>query len=480
MTANVAGMIRRSAAALVLLTLAATSGADAGSPGDGAYRGSVECAGVGAAPGFKQTIAVIVRDGRFALRRGIPDEDGAETLEGHVDSDGGVRVEGSYRAEAVKPVLYEGRLEASRIRAEGMRGPRRCKMALDAAPSAGIDPPYTRLPEIESRREAVGARIAGSFACGEPPVPPRDLTVDSFYRRDDPSFSIVDPEALAARNRAAAPLSAMAGGIARMGDRYLAAIPRNPAVAICMAGWLERWASEGAMLGRVTQQGGYERKWTLTTLALNYALLTDAPEIDADARGRIEGWLRDLAWATVPDYARRPFVEQNNHLNWAALAVLAAAVATDDVALFDWGIAAARGALEAVSADGSLPRELARRSKALHYHRFALEPLVLVDALAAANGIELSEKSGDALDRLVAFTRDGFEDPEPVAKRAGAAQEGFGQDVVTPGSYAWAEIFLSRREDEKLAAALERVRGRGLSTTWLGGNLTLRFGPAKR
>ncbi len=471
-------MIRRSAAFLIL-TLAA-AGANASSPGDGAYRGGVECAGIGTAPGFKQTIAVVVRDGRFALRRGIPDEDGSETLEGYVDNDGGVRVEGSYRAEAEKPVLYEGRIEASRIRAEGMRGPRKCRMTLDAAPSAGIDPPYVRLPEIASRREAVGARIAGNFACGEPPAPPRDLTVESFYRRDDPSFSIIDPEALAARNRAAAPLSAMAGGIARMGDRYLAASPRSPAVAACMAAWLERWAGEGAMLGRVSQQGGYERKWTLATLALNYALLADAPEIDGDSRARIEGWLRDLAWATVPDYSRRPFVEQNNHLNWASLAVLAAAVATDDAALFDWGIAAARGALEAVSADGSLPREIARRSKALHYHRFALEPLVLVDALAAANGIELSEKSGDALDRLAAFTRDGFEDPEPVAKRAGAAQEGFGQDVVTPGSYAWAEIYLARREDEKLAAALDRVRGRGLSTTWLGGNLTLRFGPAKR
>jgi poly(beta-D-mannuronate) lyase len=472
-------MIRRSAAFVVLMSLAG-AGAQAASPGDGAYRGTVECAGIGASPGFRQSVAVVVRDGRFALQRGIPDEDGSETLVGSVAADGGVRVEGSYRAETVKNVLYEGRIEDGRLRAEGMRGPRRCKVALDGAPSAGIEPPYKRLPEIEARRAAVGARIAGTFACAEPPVPVRDVTVESFYRRDDPSFSIVDPEALAARNRATAPLAALASGIARMGDRYLGASPRNPAVAACMAGWLDRWAGEGAMLGRVTMQGIYERKWTLATLALNYALLADAPEIDAATRERIEGWLRDLAWATVPDYARKPFADQNNHLNWAALAVLAAAVATDDAALFDWGIAATRGALAVVAADGSLPRELARRSKALHYHRFALEPLVLADALAAANGIELSEQSGDALARLAAFTRDGFENPESVAKRAGVAQEGVGSELVSPSSYAWAEIYLARHEDEKLAAAVDRVRGRALASTWLGGNLTLRFGPVKR
>jgi poly(beta-D-mannuronate) lyase len=472
-------MIRRSAAFVVLMSFAAT-GAQAASPGDGAYRGVVECAGIGSGPGFQQNIAVIVRDGRFTLQRGIPDEDGSESLVGSVEADGRVRIEGSYRAETVKPVLYEGRFEESRLRAEGMRGPRKCKVALDGAPAAGIDPPYTRLPVIDSRRAAVGGRVAGTFVCAEPPAPLRDVTVETFYRRDDPSFSIVDPEALAARNRAAAPLAALAGGIARMGDRYLGASPRNPAVAACMAGWLDRWAGEGAMLGRVTMQGTYERKWTLATLSLNYALLADAPEIDVDTRARIEGWLRDLAWATVPEYARKPFAEQNNHLSWAALAVLAAAIATDDAALFDWGIAATRGALSAVAADGSLPRELARRSKALHYHRFALEPLVLADALAAANGIELSEQSGDALARLAAFTRDGLEDPEPIAKRAGVAQEGVGSELVSPSAYAWAEIYLARHEDEKLAAAVDRVRGRALASTWLGGNLTLRFGPAKR
>lgn len=468
-------MIRATLPLLAAL-MAGLPAAAAPQAGDGAYRGTVDCGPVGASPAFRQTLAVIVRDGRFALQRGKPGEEGSETLEGTVDAQGAAVVTGHYRAETEKTIRYEGRVEANRIVAGGTRGPRECRMTLEGPPSAGVEPPFRSVPDATGRRDAVGARIAGTFACAEPPPPPRDLIVESFYRRDDPSFSIVDPEAYAARGRQTAPLAAFAAGLARMGDRYIAASPRSAEPARCIAGWLQHWAENGAMLGRVTQQGTYERKWTLATAALNYALVADAEEIEAGTRARIEGWIRDLAWEMVADYARKPFAEQNNHLNWASLAALAAAVATGDRPLFDWAIAAARGALASVAPDGSLPRELARRQRALHYHRFALEPLVLVDAIAAANGIDLSTENRGALARLAAYVRQGYDNPDTVAKVAGVAQESAADGSVSPGNYAWAEIYVSRRDDEALAAILERVRGRGLSSTWLGGNLTLRFG----
>lgn len=464
---------------IALVALAAPAAA-APQAGDGAYRGTVDCGPIGASPAFRQTLAVIVREGHFALQRGKPGEDGSESLNGEIDPQGALVVTGSYRADIEKAIRYEGRVAESRILASGKRGPRECRMTLEGPPPAGIEPPYKIAPDAAERRATVGARIAGAYACGEPPAAPRDLIVESFYRRDDPSFSIVDPEAYAARGRQTAPLAAFAAGIARMGDRYIAASPRDSAPARCMADWLKRWADEGAMLGRVTQQGTYERKWTLATVALNYALIADAEEIGADTRARIEGWIEDLAWETVADYARKPFAEQNNHLNWASLAALAAAVATGDKALFDWSISAARGALDSVAADGSLPRELARRQRALHYHRFALEPLTLIDAIAAANGIDLSGENGGALARLAAYVRTGYDNPDAVAKVAGVAQEGASEGNVAPGNYAWAEIYAARHEDEALSAILERVRGKGLGSTWLGGNLTLRFGPAKR
>ncbi len=473
-------MVARHLAALLLAGIALpvfAENAGAEIPGDGAYGGTIACEKIGLSPGFSQSVAIVVRDGRFERLRGTQGEIGYEELKGEIAADGTLRIAGRYIAEEEKPILFEGRVEGTALRASGMRGPRRCEVKLAGpAPSGAEPPPYKTLPDPEARREAVGRTVPGAFNCPEPPPPLRDVLVDPFYERGDASFSTVDAQAYAARTRAVEPLTAYAGGIVRLGDRYLQAKPRAPAVAACLATWLEQWASAGAMLGRVTMQGQYERKWTLATLALNYALLADAPETGEQTRATIEAWLRDLAWATVPEYARKPFAEQNNHLYWAALAALATATVTGDRPLFDWAIAAARGGLAQIGADGALDRELARKTKALHYHRFSVEPLVLVAEIAAANGIDLAGENDGALQRLVGYTLAGFEDPERVAKRAGARQEFVGSDRVTPSMFAWGEVWLASHPDDQLAATLEKLRGtNGLSSTWLGGNTTLRF-----
>jgi len=471
-------MVRASVIALVLAGLAGP--ALAASDADGVYGGAITCSKIGLSPGFSQSLGVIVRDGRFARVRGTPGEIGYEELKGEIDADGTVRIAGLYIAEEEKQIQFEGRVEGPALRAAGMRGPRKCEVKLDAPALSGASLPYRVPPEPEARRAAVGRNVPGTFSCPEPPTPVRDVIVEPFYERGDTTHSAVNAQAYAARTRAVEPLSALASGIARLGDRYLQTPSRSPVVAACIAAWLEQWASADAMLGQVTMQGQYERKWTLATLALNYALLSDAPEIPDAQRAKIEAWLRELAWATLPEYTRKPFAEQNNHLYWAALAVMATAAVTGDRPLFDWAIAATRAGLRQIGSDGALERELARKSKALHYHRFSAEPLVLVVAIAQANGIELAATNSGGLARLVAFTLAGFEDPEPVARRVGAKQEFVGSDRVTPSMYAWAEIYLAGNPDEALAATLEKLRGTGgLSQTWLGGNLTLRFAVPK-
>ena len=447
---------------------------------NGVYGGAIACEKIGLSPGFSQSVAFVVRDGRFGRVRGTAGEIGYEELKGEIDADGAVRITGLYIADEEKQILFEGRVEGPALRASGMRGPRKCEVKLDGPALSGAPLPYRLPPDPEERRAAVGRNVPGSFACAEPPTPIRDVIVEPFYERGDTTHSVVNAQAYAARARAVEPLSALATGIARMGDRYLQTSSRNPVVAACIASWLETWASADAMLGQATMQGQYERKWTLATLALNYALLSDAPEIPDAQRATIERWLRELGWATVPEYARKPFGEQNNHLYWAALATMAAAAVTGDQPLFDWAIAATRAGLRQIGPDGALERELARKSKALHYHRFSVEPLVLAVAIAQANGVALAATNSNGLSRLVTFTLAGLEDPEPIARRVGAKQEFVGADRVSPSMYAWAEIYLAANPDEALAATLEKLRGTGgLSQTWLGGNLTLRFAAPK-
>jgi poly(beta-D-mannuronate) lyase len=448
---------------------------------DGTYSGRVICEAAGASPAFSYTLSFALRGGKIVYTRGTPGRDNYEEMAGTLAPDGRLRIEGAYIADTRKPLSYAGRIDGVKLRAEGMRGPRRCALDLERPPESGARAPFRLPPEPQARRALVGQPAASPFVCPQSPAPPRDVVVEQFYRTDDPTGSIVDPAAYAARQRAVAPLSAMDSGVGRLADRYLGVSPREPAVAVCLAAWLDSWASAGAMLGRVTTQGGFERKWTLAALALSYGALADAPEIPAAQRARIEAWLAELAWAMIPYYARRPFIEQNNHVNWAALAALAAGAASGDRALFDWGIAAARGALAMVAQDGSLAAELARKSKALHYHKFSIEPLALADAIAAANGVDLASENGGALARLASFVLAGLDAPQTVAARAGAAQEFIGADKIGPAMFAWAEIYNARHPDPALEARLAALRPQsGFAINWLGGNLTLRWRPAAR
>lgn len=450
----------------------------AAAPFDGLYSGSIACEASGASPGFTQAAVFIVRDGRFVSEKGVAGQRNYERMAVVVAADGALTIEGRYIAEVEKPILFQGRVEDGRMRAEGPRGPRRCVLDAALPPASGAASPYRAVPDVAARRALVGKAGDATFACPEPPAPVRDVRVEPFYQKGDPTHSIVDPEAYEARRKAAAPFDQLAGGIARLGDRYLKASPRDPKLAACLFGWMETWAKAGAMLGEATHQGAYERKWTLTTLSLNYALLADAPEIAPERRRVVEAWLDDIAWATIPYYAAKPFAEQNNHLNWAALAALSTGVAVRDRGLVDWAIAALKGVVGSnIDADGSLPHELKRASKAMHYHRFSLEPLAMAAEITAANGIDLYAVGDGALHRLVTYTAAAMRDPDIVARRLGVTQSSVGADAVKPAMWAWAEPYVARFPEADVAVTLKQLRGKGLSTTWLGGDMTLRFGP---
>ncbi len=447
----------------------------AGDTLDGVYRGVLACSATRDSPAFEWAIAFVVRNGRLTSERGLAGANGWERLTGVISDNGTVVVEGRYVAGIEKPIHYTGHIDAGRLRGEGQRGPRRCSLNAEATPKSGVRPPYRGISYPESRRFPSDATRTSSFACRQPIAPIRDLTMAPFYRRDDPTHSIVDADALSAHARAVAPLRVYLDGIAKMGDRWLAGEPHPAPVAACMAEWLDIWASAHAMLGAVSRQGSSERKWALATLALNYVLLARVPGIDADRRRRIEEWLGDLAWAMVPDDARKPFADQNNHLNWAALSALSVAVAIQDDVLFDWAVDAARGAIANIADDGSLPHELRRAARATNYHIFALRPLILTAEIAAANGLNLYAEREGALLRLVTFTQAAIADPNIVTRRVGVPQERpAGRPLAT--DIAWMVPYMARFDTAPVPAPMRATAGAILFDRWLGGDLKVRFG----
>jgi poly(beta-D-mannuronate) lyase len=251
--------------------------------------------------------------------------------------------------------------------------------------------------------------------------------------------------------------------------------PAQPAEAARTVEALAVWARARALLGTVNQQGEYEREWTLAGLALAYLRVRDAPGVEAGERISVERWLVKIAEAVQPNYGRANRLSSaNNHAYWAGLAVAAAGAAAQNRTLFDWGLGEARIGIAQVRADGFLPLELERKALALHYHLFALAPLVMTAELARANGIDLYKEGDGAIRRLAERTIAGLADPAPFATAAGAVQE-----VKRPlrgADLAWAEPYFARFHDRRLAPLLAAARP--LRDDRLGGDLTLAFGVA--
>jgi poly(beta-D-mannuronate) lyase len=345
-------------------------------------------------------------------------------------------------------------------------------LAVVTAFMAGVFAPGRALRgpvDVSARRAVIGRPLpAAPPAPVAPPI--RDLAGVSYYL--DASRSIADPARRKQNQAAFAPLRAYVARVIELSDGWMESRPADPAYAARAIDALAAWARSGALLGTVNQQGAYERVWTLAGLALAYLKVRDAPGVDPVARAAVEAWLVKVAEAAKPGDARPGRMsDANNHADWAALAVAAAGVAARDRALFDWGLARARIGIAQIRPDGFMPLELERRAMALHYHLFALTPLVVLAELAAANGVDLYAEDHGAIGRLANRVIDGLRDPGPFAAAAGVAQQ------VRPArgpDLAWAEPYYARFHDRRLAPLLAAARP--LRDDRLGGDLTAAFG----
>jgi len=295
------------------------------------------------------------------------------------------------------------------------------------------------------------ARVAPTGAVAAEPLPQLpaaiiDLEPDSYY--SDAAHSVTDPKRKAEHDAAVAPLRDYYRAISRLANRYVRA--REPAVAVAALDGLVAWDDAGALLGKLTQQGEYQRACALAALALGYLQIRDAPGLDPAKRARVTAWFVALAHGVIAtrsntDAKRDDFV--NNHRYWSGLAVGAAAVAANDRSLFAWALDA-YDKFVAEERDGVLPREARRGARALHYHLFALEALEPLAELAAANGVDLRARNA-ALARVVGHVLDQLAD-----------RRDDGQDVgETPASNetAWLAIEYAHSRDPRIPPLLAKL-----------------------
>lgn len=271
-----------------------------------------------------------------------------------------------------------------------------------------------------------------------------------------------------------------------------------------LVGQLDRWAREGglARLDARTATGRTNAYYAINRVLLPavvaWSLVRDSAEATADPEraARIERWLRRVArlrGELRPAGGAGEVTRRNNHRYLSASAGMAWGALAGDDASFREGPEAFDMALADMRADGSLPLETRRGSRALWYQRHAIASLVAIAEMAAVQGRDLyaRERDGRSLHTAIRFLLDAIADPELVdryADRTGDDSGTDGQDLsflVRRGHgrhyMAWAEVYVARfpgREESRRLLRLLREADpdfRPMLDDYSGGSMTCLF-----
>jgi poly(beta-D-mannuronate) lyase len=260
---------------------------------------------------------------------------------------------------------------------------------------------------------------ASAQSCDAPPPPVISIAANSYYA--DVHHSVIDPARKEENQRSIEPIESYLHQVARM------ASDQDLQSQNCAVTWLVAWANAGALLGSASsEQAYYERKWTLAGLSLGYARVR--MQASSDQKAAIDDWLRQLAHAVI-HHSEAHRGERNNHFYWEGLAVAAAGAVIQDPDAIEWGSRVFDYAMDQIEPDGSLPNEMKRAGRALHYHLYAAEPLAVLSSIL--------DRDSSKLDKLVALCIAGTRNPTLFEQRTGVTQEGMVQsDFVWLLAYA--------------------------------------------
>ncbi len=306
------------------------------------------------------------------------------------------------------------------------------------------------------------------WVCPAPLLLPRDIVAYDYY--SDSRKSIPDPQRLRAYDEAASPYDRVSRDAEQAADAYRTT--GSSAAAQCVLQILDAEAQQAAMTGNMaSNQSYYVQNWTLGALAVTYLKVRGSQAGTPAQRSRIAAWLTTVARSTQGYFNQRRAHHtkdgRNNHLYWAGFAVISAGIAANDRGLYDWAIGTYRDGVRQIAPDGTLPLEMARGRRALHYHLFAAAPLVTMAEFASANGQDLYSENNGALHRLVDRCVSGLDDNSWFAQ-----QSGFPQDAppsqITAADVAWLRPWAKRFPAPAITQLLARAHS--LSVLYLGGD----------
>lgn len=349
-------------------------------------------------------------------------------------------------------------------RAPGWRGLTRAALALLAgvllvepltvmAAAGTLRSPWDATPPQQATTPA---------SCPRAPDLSAGIAATSYYA--DAARSIADPRRKREYDIAVDPLREAASSVAGMADRYRDTGDRS--AAQCAMAWLAKFAADGVLTGAISSnQARYVQGWIMGAFAATALKIRTGTGSSRETM-RVGDWLARMADTQVAYYeARAGKIDgRNNHRYWAGFAMMAVGILSERQGLFDWGVASFRIGIDQITRDGTLPLEMQRGARALHYHLFAAAPLVAIAELAAANSMDLYSEENHALPRLVHRALGGVDDSAFFTEKTGQEQEPVGVDAAAVG---WAAPYAQRFHDRQVAAFVARAQSTAF--VYLGG-----------
>ena len=314
-----------------------------------------------------------------------------------------------------------------------------------------------------------------AFVCNPTPDPIVSLSYGSRYTADSADRSDLDEGSNAEVEEALGPVDDFIGDLAKAANRAQAGESDAALAADCVVDAVHAWADADALsdLGSMNAQISSPSRLGGIAMAY-YQSKPHATALDPANQEVIESWLQERMLATMAyfDEEAPPNASRNNLRAWAGLAAAAVARSTGNEEIAAWSADSVELVACQADADGALPLEMARGPRALHYQIHAVGPLVVAAALLAEDERDLFSSCDGALHRIVAFVPNAFEDPSLVNDKAGEEQTYFdGDDELRGFELAWADAYLSKFDDPRLAAFVEEYRP--LANSKLGGSQNL-------
>ncbi|MEZ5583507.1 MAG: alginate lyase family protein [Candidatus Competibacteraceae bacterium] len=268
----------------------------------------------------------------------------------------------------------------------------------------------------------------------------------------------------------------------------------NPEAVPLLRKQLHDWATAGALTETEPVHDAYfALKRVLLPTILAYA--TVRAELPDEENRIISAWLDDLVRRV--DRVFDGTVDHNNHRYLADSVLMAWGALIGDAALYQQGIDRFNTALQQARADGSLPLETRRGSRAAWYMRQSLSSLVAMAEIAAQQSDALYPQAvdGATLQHLVGFFLNTVALPQYSRRYAAEnyipgptgdylqpdlgflQQRGHGRHYM-----AWAEAYLAHDPEstagQRLQALMARTAfpERPLLDDFIGGNATCFWG----